>query len=180
MDAGRPTGRHQARAVSEARASGAGASLRIRMARADFGSCVRAGSKPSRGYANPEGGRCRGVETPGITGPAVPACVEGDEIPGALIPWAGSYRQAGEGRGTRNSKDEPSGMPPPSYALAFGERPIGKTSKRNPPQGGSTEPNTCYRPAGVAKRRSTSKEDGHLAATRGRQFRGPVRRWRDD
>jgi hypothetical protein len=73
--------------------------------------------------------------------------------------------------GTRDSRDESSAGPLPVRALAWAEPAAGKTPGREQPRRGSTEPNRCYRPAGAMERRPTSKEDGHFAATRGRQCR---------
>jgi len=65
MGARRSTDRHQARSamfLAHPLADGArNNEISVQLLRW----LERAGSKPSRGYSNPEGGRCRGTEPPG-------------------------------------------------------------------------------------------------------------------
>jgi hypothetical protein len=113
----------------------------------------RAGSKSSRGYSNPEGERCRGVEPPGQPDllrwhvskgakshecrcglwPNSESCWrdESSSSESCWLPKPGQTGGGGEERAARDFKDEPSGKPPSCAALAAGNGLPGR------PQGGS-------------------------------------------
>jgi len=140
-----------------------------------------AGSKPSRGYPNPEGGRCRGMKprvnrTCGVFGSTAYAvetlttpvrasgqcaageCRRGPNPRRAVRCGPGNRSQRGV-LGRRDSKDGPSAGPLAVRALARAEPAAGKTSRREEPRRGCTESNTVL-PAGGRDEASANVEGG--------------------
>jgi len=65
MGAGRSTDRHQVRCSVSGPSAYADGARDAKEQSSHFGGSLLTGRKPSRGYSNPEGGRCRGMEPPG-------------------------------------------------------------------------------------------------------------------
>lgn len=90
------------------------------------------GRKPPRGYANPEGGRCRGVEPPGEPDPPCHMCRRGRNPRRVVLPPSGGggrlrsetsrTGQAHDGARPRESASSPRTGRPQGLRRAQGER----------------------------------------------------------